>query len=289
MSEIPAKYLKAIHRYQPVEVDGVLLYPVTVDEYEQFNLARPAIEFVHQSLPVAYVSMPLLQAYYAIDIESIASEGETQLPTGLFSRAMLFLALALRIGVGETPENRIRAFKIRVSPNDGRRLMALTFTPDGEEYYDITPVKFQRWLPILAAQNGITLHNDTDNPELLVTEAILSQKNAPDLDLDLESLVSGVAALSGADESSMYDWPILKLQNRQRALKRAMDYMICGIGESQGTSWKHGNPVPHPFFARSETRSAAMVPIEEFAGGGAQDAIAAAGANQEQTQTTPQP
>lgn len=269
-NELPANILRQIHRYQPVETDGVLLYPVTVDEYEQFNLARPAIEFVQQSLPVAYVSQPLLQAYYAIDIESIVDE---KLPSGLFSRAVLFLALVLRIGVGESTERRLRRFRIRTSPNDVKRLAALTFTIDGEEYYDITPVKFQRWLPILAAQNGIELHADTDNPELLRTEALLQSKNAPELEVNVESLVSGVAALTGADEADMYEWPILKLHQRQQALKRTMDYMICGIGEAQGTTWKHGNPVPHPWFAKVENRSVAAIPISEFAGGAAQDTI----------------
>lgn len=267
--ELPAKIQSAIRRYQPVESDGVLLYPVTVDEYEQFNIARPAIEFVQQSLPVAYVSQPLLQAYFAIDMSGIAGD---QLPLGLFSSALLFLALALHIGVGEPPEMRVRHFQIRLTP-DLQRLAAVRVTMNGEEYIDITPVKFQRWIPILAAQNGIALHEDTDNPELLRTEAFLQSKYAPDLELNLESLVSGVAALSSADEAEIYGWPILKLQNRQKALKRTIDYIICGIGEAQGTTWKHGNPTPHPFFARAETGSVAAIPIGEFAGGAAQDAV----------------
>lgn len=267
--ELPAKIQSKIRRYQPVETDGVLLYPVTVDEYEQFNIARPAIEFVQQSLPVAYVSQPLLQAFFAIDMGGIAGE---QLPLGLFSSALLFLALAMRVGVDEPPETRVRHFQILMTP-DLKRLAAVRVSLNGEESIDITPVKFQRWLPILAAQNGITLHEDTDNPELLRTEAFLQSKNAPDLELNLESLVSSVASLSSDDEADIYGWPILKLQNRQKALKRVMDYIICGIGEAQGTTWKRGNPTPHPFFAKVDTGSVATIPIGEFAGGAAQDAV----------------
>lgn len=269
-TELPAKIQSRIRRYQPIETDGVLLYPVTVGEYEQFNASRPAIEFVQQSLPVAYVSQPLLQAYFSIDVSSIQDE---QLPSGLFSKAILFLALAMRIGVGESAEQRVRHFQIYTSPKDVTRLAHLRVILDGEEFYDITPVKFQRWLPILAAQNGITLHDDTENPELLRTEAFLQSKNAPELDLNLESLVSGVAALSGTDEAEMYDWPILKLNNRQTALKRVMDYIICGIGEANGTTWKRGNPVPHPYFAKTNNSSVAAIPLSEFAGGAAQDAV----------------
>ena len=69
--EIPASVMAKIRRYSPIETDGITLYPITVGEYDAFDQARPAIEFVQQSLPVAYVSMPLLQAFYAIEIKSL--------------------------------------------------------------------------------------------------------------------------------------------------------------------------------------------------------------------------
>ena len=270
MNQIPASIQSKIRRYAPVDIDGVTLYPVTVDEYDAFNQARPAIEFVQQSLPVAYVSMPLLQAFYSIDMESLS---EAKLPSGLFARAILFLALALRLGRGDSTENRLRRFKVRVSPNDVKRLVAISFDIDGEERYDITPVKFQRWLPILAAQNGIALADATDNPALLKAEEVIQAKKGVDVDVSLEAAVSSVALFSGVDDESIYDWPILKLTHRRQALQRAMDYMICGIGEAQGAKWKHGNPVPSPFFPRKKEGSVAAIPMSEFAGGAAQDAI----------------
>lgn len=268
--EIPARIQAKIRRYAPVEVDGVLLYPVTVDEYDLFSQAREAIEFVQQSLPVAYVSMPLLQAYYSIDVNSLV---DAHLPSGLLAKTMLFLALALRIGKGDPLESRIRRFKIRTNPSDIERLQAISFDINGEERFDITPAKFQRWLPVLAAQNGLTLPSDTDNPELLRTEAILQAKQGLDVDVSIESMVSSVALFSGVDDEDIYDWPILKLTHRRQALQRAMDYVICGIGEASGTTWKKGNPVPNPFFPRKKEGSLAAIPMGEFAGGAAQDAV----------------
>lgn len=270
MNQIPASIQSKIRRYAPVDIDGVTLYPVTVDEYDAFNQARPAIEFVQQSLPVAYVSMPLLQAFYSIDMESLS---DAKLPSGLFARAILFLALALRLGRGDSTENRLRRFKVRVSPNDVKRLVAISFDIDGEERYDITPAKYQRWLPILAAQNGIALADATDNPALLKAEEVIQAKKGVDVDVSLEAAVSSVALFSGVDDESIYDWPILKLTHRRQALQRAMDYMICGIGEAQGAKWEHGNPVPSPFFPRKKEGSVAAIPMSEFAGGAAQDAI----------------
>lgn len=270
MSEVPAKYMRQIRRYAPVEVEGICLYPVTVDEYDLFSDARPAIEFVQQSLPVTYVSMPLLQAYYELDFKSVADK---QLPTGLMTRALLFLALALRLGAGDSPEKRISRFRIRTRPDNPRKLDAVLFSLDGEEIHEITPARFQRLVPILAAQNGIKLHEDTDNPELLAAEEQIERKNQLDVDANIDLVVTSVAAMSGCDEADIYDWPILKLQNRQRALKMAMDYIICGVGETQGTKWKHGNPCPSPFFPLKKSGSVAAIPIGEFAGGAAQDAV----------------
>lgn len=269
--EIPASVMAKIRRYSPIETDGITLYPITVGEYDAFNQARPAIEFVQQSLPVAYVSMPLLQAFYAIDIQSVMQDA--RLPSGYLVRAMQFLALALRIAPDEPMEQRIKRFKIVASTSDYTRLMSLSVVMNGEERYDITPVKFQRWLPILAAQNGLTLPSDTDNPELLRTEEILLSKRGTDLDVSLEAIVSSVALFSNVDDEKVYDWPILKLTSRRQALQRALDYIICGVGEAQGATWKKGNPVPSPFFPRKKTGSAAAIPMSDFAGGAAQDAI----------------
>lgn len=262
--DLPKRVLRSIQRYEPVVTDGMTLYPIAVDEYEEFVIARPAIDFMQQRLPIALMNVPTLQAYYTIDVDSILDE---QIPSGLLSRALLFLALALRIGVGEDPEKRARMLRPKVKDGDIRKLAGLQFSPDGEEIHIITPAMFQRWKPILAAQNGIELLPDDTNPELVNAEQTVLSKNAVELDTSIESLVASVAALSGAEEADLYEWPILKLQNRQRALKRAMDYLICGIGEAQGTKWKRGNPTPNPYFDRVRNDSAGAISLDEFADG----------------------
>lgn len=268
MSDIPTKYLKQIRRFEPVETEGMVFHPVLVEEYEEFLIARTAIEFMHQALPRVFLNMPLLQAYYLLDSQSVADQ---KLPTGLMVRAVLFLALSLRIGRGLPVEKRVALFRPRVSP-DGR-LKSLCFTPDGEEVCEITPAMFQRLRPILAAQNGLEIPEEDANPELVAAEQEIARQKAPELELKQESLISSMAALSGADEKEIYEWPIAKLQSRQRALHRALDYIICGVGEAQGTKWKKGNPVPNPFFDKKKTGSAAKVALSEFASGAATDAV----------------
>lgn len=278
MYSIPKQIKAQIARYEPVTTEGICLYPIRVEEYEEFLMAKPAIEFLHQSLPVALMGMPILQAYYRMDYQSQKDE---QLPTGLMLRAVLFLALALRLGQGLPAEKRVELLKRRVDPNTGK-LVSIVFTPDGEEICEITPAMFERMRPILAAQNGLKIPEEDANPELVQAENEILRKNAPDLNVDLESLIASVAVLGGSDEKDIYDWPIAKLQNRQRAIHRAMDYLICGIGEAQGTKWKKGNPVPSPFFERKKEGSAAKIALGDFAGGAALNAVREGNGNSEQ-------
>lgn len=272
MNDLPRHIQRCIDRYEPVETDGLTLYPVRVEEYEDFLLARPALDFLQQSLPVALMSVPILQAFYAMDIESVQ---DSQSPTGLLGSSLLLLALALRIGEEEEPEKRIRRFQIIPHPDDPKRLKYLYFTVDGEEIHTVTPASFQRLRPVLAAQNGVEILPDDTNPELLQAERDVLMKHSMNLDTSMESLVSGVAALSGVEEAEVYTWPILKLQNRQSALRRVLDYVVCGIGEASGTTWKNGNPCPHPFFDRVKEGSLGTIGLDTYLGGAGARAVRA--------------
>ena len=85
--------------------------------------------------------------------------------------------------------------------------------------------------------------------------------------MSVTEMVASVAALGNIDETEIYDWAILKLNNRLIHYQRAMEYMMCGIGASSGATWKGGNPCPSPFFKRIKETSSALMNIEDFAGG----------------------
>ena len=270
VDDIPKRIKKQIARYAPVTTEGICLYPIRVDEYDEFVMARPAIEFLRQRLPVALMGIPILQAYYRMDTQSIQDD---KYPTGLFSRTLLFLALALRLGEGMTPEERVRMIRPRPDPKDPMKLKSLVFSPDGEEICEITPARFQRLRPILAAQNGITLPDDDANPDLVDADEEIRRRNAPELDISIEALVDRIAALTGTEEAEIYGWPIARLMARRKSFQLVLDYLICGIGETQGTKWKKGNPSPSPFFERIRSESAAKVALSDFAGGEALSAV----------------
>ena len=259
--ELSSSIKKKIRRYEAVTAEGLTLYPITVAEYDEWCMARPGIEAMQQAFPARLMSMPILSAMYRMDMEALINGTESD---GLFYRCLLGLALALRLGEGEPVDSRLKRFHIQSDKRDPLKLIGLRYLKDGEEFITITPIQFQRVRPIIAAQNGAEVQPDDVNPELLQAERDIAESNSPKLDVSIEDMMVSVAVFSGADESEMDDWPILKLLRRSEAIKRVLDYMVCGIGECSGSSWKGGNPAPHPFFARVRETSASLIPMAQF-------------------------
>lgn len=265
MDKLPAYILQAVNEYKPVEVDGLMFYPFKVRQYEQFLIARQSIGFMAQQLPIELMSMPLLSALFLTDY-TMAVGGET--PTGLFTSALVALAYSLRLTDDNVSiEQACSNFELVTEPDDQSRLKALRFIINGEEIHEITPIQFARIRQVIAAQNGIEIIDEDANPELVQAEQDLAEAKALKLKMSQHDMVHSIAALTNTDDAEIYDWPVLKLHNRMQAFKRVLDYMICGIGESQGTKWKGGNPCPNPWFDRIKEGSSSLIGIEQFAGG----------------------
>lgn len=258
--ELPMNIQRAVRRYEKIEQDGLTLYPIVVREYDELSVARPALEVMQQSLPVALMRVPLLSALYQMDYEA-ALAGE--IPSGLFSRALLALALSLRLGEGLMIEKRVKQFHIAIERQDPKILKCLRFTDrDGNEK-EIRPVQFQTLRQIIAAQNGIRLESDLANPEIVKARQKMSSAGSIKLDANIDDLIAAVSALSGAEEAEIEGWPILKLERRSTSYQRILSYLVCGIGEVNGTSWKGGNPTPHPFFQREDDGSGLFSSVTE--------------------------
>ena len=273
--EIPFEINRKILRYEPIGYEGLTLYPIRVSEYSEYSIARSAIEFMQRRLPVSYWSMPILSAFFKLDYEAVQQHGKPV--HNMFANALLFLCLSLRLGEGMSPEKRLALITPIVNRDDPRKLIALEFTDSDGQKKRITPIQFAKLKPILAAQNGLTLVSDNANPDLVDAEHDIAAANGPKLDVTVENLVSAVAAITNIGESDIEDWPILKLLKRQEIYRRMLNFVICGIGETQGTKWKGGNPYPDPFFSRISDNSSAAIPIETYAGGEGLRAIQNAG------------
>lgn len=261
--ELSRNIQKNIRKYEAVETDGLTLYPILVKDFDYYLASKPAIEIMQQSLPVRLMSVPLLQAFYALDYEAITTGGE---PVGLMYRALLFLGLSLRLSPDD-PEAVLHRFRIVADPNDPSRLKGVDFVVNGEEMHRITPVLFQRLRPILAAQNGIKLESDDANPELVEAERVLAETGNIKLSGDPYEMIATIAALERIDEAEIEDWPILKLQTRETTWRRIIGYQVCAIGQASGASWKGGNPHPSLFYERgNDGISAALAPLSSLKG-----------------------
>lgn len=209
--------------------------------------------------------MPLLSALYAMDYEAVLNGKPA---AGLFSRALLMLALSLRIGEGRSIEDRVNAFRLGVDRENPAKLLRLQFSDaDGTEK-EIAPAQFGRLRQIIAAQNGVKLESDEANPDIVKAKKDMESASAGRLDADLDTWISAVSALTGTPEEEIDDWPILKFQRRSDAIVRVLNFVVCGIGECSGmVSWPKGNPTPHPFFARLDGGSGILTPMGGSADG----------------------
>lgn len=272
MKELPLALQRSVRKYEPVTIDGLTLFPVLVREYDELLVSKAALEVLHQSLPVRFMRIPLLSAFYQMDYEAATSG---QPPTGLFSRALLGLALSLRLGEGQETQRRLEMFRVLADPKEPHKLIGLRCMLRGEEIIQITPAQYQKLRPVIAAQNGVKLESDRADPDLVQAEKDLADMNGVPLEAKIEDLICAVSALSGTEEREIEEWPILKLINRQKSYQRLLDYVICGVGQVSGKTWKGGNPHPSPFFDRAEKGGfGAHMALGDFAGGAGERAVA---------------
>ena len=130
---------------------------------------------------------------------------------------------------------------------------------DGKEK-EITPAMYQKIRPIIAAQNGVKLESDEANPEIVKAKKAMADGGG-NLDPNINDLISAVSALTHFDEDEIDNWPILKLNKRASSFERILAYIVCGIGEASGATWKNGNPNPHPYFGRADDGSGLFNPM----------------------------
>lgn len=276
MKKLPIDIQNRIDRYQGVTVDGITVYPVTVEHTYAFGAARAVLDVVPLSLPVAQMSLPVLDAFYQLDLEEMKQTGRTK---GLLASAVLLLRLALRLGAVANED--MLAGGIRIVPDKRKkdRLREIVFTPQDGDVIRITPNSFQKLRPIIAAQNGVEMPSATANPEILEMERLMAEKDLRDLEPKLTDKIIFVAQGSGVPEEEIWDWPILKLERHAAILRRKMDYLAVEIGQMSGmASFKDGNPVPSPYWARK--RGFASLQSLSGVGNGAAEAAVKSGQQQ---------
>lgn len=248
MNELPTQIQQRIDRYLDVTSNGITLYPVTVENAHLFHAARAALDVVPRSLPVALISLPVLDAFYQLDLEEKQTTGRTR---GLVGSVILLLKLALRLGAVE--DERSLAYGIQILPDEKKpgRLREIVFLTEEGKTIRISPSEFQALRPIIAAQNGVEMPSDTANPEILEAERLMAAKDLKNLDPKLTDKIIFVAQGNGVPEEEIWNWPILKLERHAAVLRRRLDYLAVTTGQMSGmVKFEDGSPVPSPYWAR---------------------------------------
>ena len=248
-----------IRRGEPLEWNGLLLYPVTMSHYEEFLDVKNAWLARQSSFPVRYMAMPFLSAVWAMDVDFAKSDGKL---IGLFERIIRFLYLSLRLEY-----NGEEAFKhIYCKNGEIRELSHIEVTQDGNTV-TITPRDFAAYIrPLVAQQNGLELPDESYNPELVEAEQIMAeeaQKKSP-LKYDTDTLLSSVAYVSGISEAELDEWTVLLFERRLRAIERDKNYMLYKQAELSGmVKFPKGNPCASWCYD-TKSLSAAVIPLGDL-------------------------
>ena len=219
------KYAKAVRENKEIEFDGFVFNPLTVSDYELYYAARPAFELLQSSLPIKLARMSWLPCLWEIDKES----GSKLIPL-----VLCVIGKALRL-----PETN-GGYRIEEIQNGGE--LKGFFFPDLALFMGIQQMDEVR--QIIAAQNDYEIPNENQNPELVEAAQYNARLRSLALKADFEDHVYSVSANCGADYDEIWEWSMRKFLRTSAAVDRKLGFLLCGLTEAQGATYKHGNPYP---------------------------------------------
>lgn len=229
----------AIRRAFPITECGLTFYPIKMENYEIFFQCKEALTVRLGSLPVKYLTKNYVQALFALETDTLKSNGKGG---GIFFKLLRFLYLSLRI------EITTETFKdsIFYAQEGDEACLKYIIVKQDENVVKLTPEDISfKIIPLIAEQNGVELPNQSENIDLVKAneqkKALNSQSNK--LKIDLNDLIASVAYNSRVSEREIDEWTVREFENRKRAIERDKMFMIYGQAEAGGmVSFKNGNP-----------------------------------------------
>ena len=233
-------------------VGDITLYPVQMRMYTEWQRCKHALLVRQSTLPVKYVFMPYLAALHAADCDYGSS---------LIGSLIQALALAMRIHVG--------CFSVYVSRDDRTKLeFILCRSIVNKSEIKIDSANFPAIRRAIVEQNGESIPDEGDNPELVETEAYINEANSRKnrIEYDINTLVSSVAYHCNIRKKEIAEWSIREFVETKNAIDRGINYIICGIAEKIPMfKWTKGNPCPSWCFDPVKEGSAALESMSAFA------------------------
>ena len=251
MSGLPYKDRMNALCGEPIEVKGITLYPIRLMDMGEYDGCKSVLEIRQSTLPVSYISMPYLEALFAMDRDN-------QFKLGLMARVIKLISLSTRADV--------RSFRLFGKDGSETELGRITFTA-GEEEKEITPKNYGAIRNAIAFLNREELPDESENAELVEAQQDIAMVNDLGLDLNMDTLLESVAAMYRIRIRDMMEWTVRDFRGIAEALDREKRYMLMTGAEFSGNiKWQRGNPCPSWQFDKKKTAGGVLEPIAEAAG-----------------------
>lgn len=245
----------AICKYEPIELNGLVYHPITMEHYTQWQALKPVLCIRQGTLPAVYACMTYLQCVWALNCEA-EMPGKMVGFRGIWNSLAYILFLSLRL----SDEDMIQPLGNQDSPNI---LTSIRIVKDGKAF-EISAFDFQIARKLIADQNGAVLPDEADNPELVeAADDIRSKDNTP-LHYDMGDMLTSVACAKGIRRNKLFAWPIREFEDELRALKRKYGYFLAAIAECNNARFSNGNPYPSWLFDREKDEYAGLVSMEQL-------------------------
>lgn len=229
-----------------IVVKGLELRPITMEHYGEWLKAYPVLTLRMSTLPAKYAVMPFANAIFALEVEALLCDEKL----GFISSFCRLICLSL----GKSAEDIDNVIKFNIDTNDYTRLISIDVQPDpSKDAVNLKPFDLTNIRKAIAELNGAELPNENENPELVEALQLKSEMQGYIFDKNPIHIVDAVAYALGLRVKDLSEWTIREFEIRKETIDRAKRFTVNAIAESNGCSWKGGNPTPSWVYKRIET------------------------------------
>lgn len=216
------------------ELFGLTFSPLTMDKYEFWLTHSGALTVRMSALPARYAIRPYIDALFMMAVER---------------KDIRYLEFKMLMGLalGIPEEHALSAVGEQTTPT-GLKCLTVRW---GETLTALLPHQVDLIRKTLARQNGAVIPDESENAEIMEAEEQLKSLGGPmNLDLNLNTEIESVAAISGKSKEEIRNMSILEYNGLKKAHSRRMNYLVCALAEAYGSKFKGGNPTPTWLFDR---------------------------------------
>lgn len=247
---------KALQKNEAVELEGMIYYPLLVEDYEIWQACKPVLLLRQGTLPVQYAVLPYLECVWAMSYDAAISRmmQGPEAGGGEWPALMKILFLSLRL----SDKDEI----VPLGKVSNQRALTAIQIKQGDRTYQITSAQFQQVRELIAELNGETLPDEADNPDLIQAQEDMNAANAVPLNTELNDLLASVASERRIRKSELFEWTIKEFEEEVRSISRRYGYLVAAIVEANGGKYKEGNPTPSWCFDREKSDTAGLISMD---------------------------